>query len=122
MIIRLLNLLKQHNLIYGFQHISPKRTIPKKRGPIKQPYPRVRILLKYGFGNTPAIKSIKIFNLTQSDFTPTTNKRNSNEKVHNKLYFTTTRFGCFLYSFDIIISASVNDPNICGKILAEILI
>jgi ribosomal protein S8 len=115
LIIVFLNLLKQHNIIYGWQYVSSQ-----SRRNLQ--FPRTKIFLKYTDANTCLIKSIKLFKLTKSNFTSIYNDKFLKILKQNKLYFISTNKGCLLTSFDNMINKKIGNDGISGKILAEIFI
>jgi ribosomal protein S8 len=86
-----LRLLREHNLIYGFQYVSPGKKTNKL-------YPRVRIFLKYSDIYGSCITKIRPLKNTKSNFHIIPLKFIKQENKNKKLIITTPK-GLNLISF-----------------------
>lgn len=119
---KILDVLKQSGIIYGYSHIYEPR---KKTQKYWHGYPRVKIFFKYSDLETPTLKDIKSYKNTRSNFLllSTKNKR-QHILTYHKLYLISTVNGLILTSFADLF-ARQKGPTInflSGKIIAELLI
>ena len=112
-----LRLLRNHGYIWGFSVTSPRKRVAKL-------YPRVKIYFKYSHKNCPALKGMRIYKNTTSNFFLLKHIKIYQAIAKNKLFIITTKTGLTITSLDHLLpklTAKTTKP-FSGKILAEILI
>lgn len=112
-----LRILREQGYINGFTFVSPR----KKEGRL---YPRVRIHFKWSNAITPALKDLKVFKNTFSNFHSILSYKPLQILGTNKLYLLSTTKGLLLTSLGNVYNAKQNSrlPSLKGKLLLEILI
>lgn len=106
-----LRLFREHNLIYGFQYISPG--IQHHRL-----YPRIRIYFKYSDVNGSCITYLRPLKNTKSNFHVISPKFLKQENNHKKFIITTPKGLNFLSFFDLYNSKNRKAKR--GKKILEI--
>jgi ribosomal protein S8 len=117
---RILNLLRENGLIFGFSHHYTRRRL---RHGFYHGYPRVTITFKYADSNSPVIKDLKVFKNTRSNFYlfKSANK-NFQVLAHHNLYVLSNSNGLILTSLADLYSQTLssNKKPLNGKILLEL--
>jgi len=115
--IKVLKLLRQRGLIYGFSFVSSKYSNPRL-------VMTVRIDFKYTDHNTPVLKGIKAFPNTHSNWTVIKKTSYKRSLAYNKLYILTLNEGLIITSSqDTTYSPQYKENALSrGKLLAVLSI
>lgn len=115
--VNVLRLLRNQGYIWGFSFASPR----KREGRL---YPRVRIFFKYQDLSNPAMRGIRVFKSTRSNYRLIGDKQLFKLLAQHKLYILSTTKGLVITSLDQFYNEKTTSlkTRFSGKLLAELFI